>query len=75
MKQEYSLQNWYNGDDVFEFEFLHTDRYIRNFGTDCTWINFRTKETINIWDNCMRAISQDEFIQLVRDYNLEKLGI
>lgn len=75
MKEEYSLQDWYNGDGVFELEFRHTDRYIQHFGTDCTWINFRTKEIVNIWDNCMREISNEELTKLVRDYNLEQLGI
>ncbi len=75
MKEEYSRQNWYNGDDVFELESIHVDRQIYNFGTDCTWINFRTKEKTNIWDRCMRIITEEESKSLVREYNLEKLGI
>ena len=75
MKEEYSRQNWYNGNDVFELESIHVDRQIYNFGTDCTWINFRTKEKINIWDRCMRIITEEESKSLVREYNLEKLGI
>jgi len=75
IKEEYSRQNWYNGDDVFELESIHVDRQIYNFGTDCTWINFRTKEKINIWDRCMRTITEEESKSLVRKYNLEKLGI
>ena len=74
-KEEYSRQNWYNGDDVFELESIHVDRQIYNFGTDCTWINFRTKEKTNIWDRCMRIITEEESKSLVREYNLEKLGI
>ena len=75
MKEEYSRQNWYNGNDVFEIESIHIDRQIYNFGTDCTWINFRTKEKINTWDRCMRIITEEESKSLVREYNLEKLGI
>ena len=75
MKEEYSRQNWYNGNDVFELESIHVDRQIYNFGTDCTWINFRTKEKTNIWDRCMRIITEEESKSLVREYNLEKLGI
>lgn len=75
IKEEYSRQNWYNGDDVFELESIHVDRQIYNFGTDCTWINFRTKEKTNIWDRCMRIITEEESKSLVREYNLEKLGI
>ena len=75
MKEEYSRQNWYNGDDVFELESIHVDRQIYNFGTDCTWINFRTKEKTNIWDRCMRIITEEESKSLLREYNLEKLGI
>ena len=75
MKEEYSRQNWYNGDDVFELESIHVDRQIYNFGTDCTWINFRTREKTNIWDRCMRIITEEESKSLVREYNLEKLGI
>jgi len=75
MKEEYSRQNWYNSDDVFELDYIHNDRYMTNFGTDCTWINFRTKEKINIWDRCMRIITEEESKSLIREYNLEKLGI
>ena len=75
IKEEYSRQNWYNSNDVFELESIHVDRQIYNFGTDCTWINFRTKEKINIWDRCMRIITEEESKSLVREYNLEKLGI
>jgi len=60
---------------VFELESIHVDRQIYNFGTDCTWINFRTKEKTNIWDRCMRIITEEESKSLVREYNLEKLGI
>jgi hypothetical protein len=74
MKEEYVYQSWYS-DDVFEIESIHVDRQIYNFGTDCTWINFRTKEKINIWDRCMRIITEEESKSLVREYNLEKLGI
>ena len=75
MKQEYMNQPWYNADDVFELELKHTDRYMPTFGTDCSWSNFRTKETINIWDRCMRRITDEEGKQLVREYNLQQLGI
>ena len=75
MKEEYMNQHWYNGDDVFELEFKHIDRIITGFGTDCTWSNFRTKETINIWDKCMRRITDEEGRQLIREYNLQQLGI
>lgn len=75
MKYEYSRQPWYNGDDVFELDFIYTDKYFSQFGTDCSWINFKTKETINIWDRCMRKITDDEGKQIIRDYNLEQLGI
>ena len=75
MREEYMNQNWYNGDDVFELEFIHKDRHILQFGTDCSWSNFRTKETINIWDRCMRKITIEEGKQLVREYNLQQLGI
>jgi hypothetical protein len=74
MKGEYSRQNWYTN-DVFELDYIYNDRYMTNFGTDCTWINFRTKEKINIWDRCMRIITEEESKSLVREYNLEKLGI
>jgi len=74
MKEEYVYQSWYSN-DVFEIESIHVDRQIYNFGTDCTWINFRTKEKINIWDRCMRIITEEESKSLVREYNLEKLGI
>jgi hypothetical protein len=62
-------------DDIFEFNYLYKDRYVTNFGTDCSWINFRTKETINIWDRCMRKITNEEGKQLIREYNLSQLGI
>ena len=75
MKEEYMNQRWYNGDDVFEFDFIYYERFLSEFGTDCSWINFRTKEKINIWDRCMRKITDEEGKQLVREYNLEKLGI
>ena len=68
-------QHWYNADDVFELEFIHNDRHIRQLGTDCSWSNFRTKETINIWDRCMRKITIEEAKQLIREYNLQQLGI
>jgi len=75
MREEYMNQHWYNADDVFELEFIHNDRHIRQFGTDCSWSNFRTKETINIWDRCMRKITIEEAKQLIREYNLQQLGI
>lgn len=75
MREEYMNQRWYNGDDVFELKSKHIDRTISGFGTDCTWINFRTKEKINIWDRSMRKITAEESKQLIREYNLEKLGI
>jgi hypothetical protein len=74
MKEEYMNQSWYN-DDVFELDFIHKDRHMPFFGTDCSWSNFRTKETINIWDKCMRKITDEESKQLVREYNLQQLGI
>lgn len=75
MRNEYSLQDWYDADCVFELKFRHTDRYIQHFGTDCTWINFRTKEVINIWDNCMREMSNKEITEFLRDQKLNDLGI
>jgi hypothetical protein len=74
MKEEYVYQSWYS-DDIFELDYIHKDRHIHIFGTDCSWTNFRTKEKINIWDRCMRKITDEEGKQLVREYNLEKLGI
>lgn len=73
MKEEYINQPWYNGNDVFELGYIYqyqTGGYIY-----CSWSNFRTKETINIWDRCMRKITDEEFRQLIREYNLEQLGI
>jgi len=75
MKEEYSLQDWYDADGVFELKIRHTDRYIQHFGTDCTWINFKTKEIINIWDNCMKEISNKEITEFLRDQKLNDLGI
>jgi hypothetical protein len=75
MKKEYMNQRWYNGDDVFELDFIYKDRHIHQFGTDCSWTNFRTKETINIWDRCMCRITSEEAKQLIREYNLQKLEI
>lgn len=75
MKEEYMNQPWYNGDAVFELDFIHKDRHIRQFGTDCTWSNFRTKEIINIWDRCMRPLTEGESKQLIREYNIELLEI
>ena len=75
MREEYMNQPWYNGDDVFELDFVYYDRKIKPFGTDCSWTNFKTKETINIWDKCMRKITIEEGKQLIREYNLEQLGI
>jgi hypothetical protein len=75
MKERYINQSWYNSDDVFELDFIYKDRHIRQFGTDCTWINFRTKERINIWDRCMKKITDEESKQLIREYNLHQLGI
>ena len=75
MKEEYMNQHWYNSRDVFEIYSVNFDRFFYHFGTDCTWINFRTKEKINIWDRCMRKITAEESKQLIREYNLEKLGI
>jgi hypothetical protein len=74
MKEEYSYQHWYS-DGVFELDYIHKDRYMPSLGTDCSWTNFKTKETINIWDRCMRKITDEEGKQLIREYNLEKLGI
>ena len=48
MKEEYMNQHWYNSRDVFEIDSVNFDRFFYHFGTDCTWINFRTKEKINI---------------------------
>ena len=48
MKEEYMNQHWYNSRDVFEIDSVNFDRFFYYFGTDCTWINFRTKEKINI---------------------------
>ncbi len=75
MREEFMNQVWYNSDDIFELGFTHINRQITPFGTDCTWINFRTKERINIWDKCMRKITEKESKQIIREYNLEKLGI
>lgn len=75
MKEEYMNQHWYNGDDVFELDSIYYDRQIQPFGTDSSWINFRTKEKTNIWDRYMRMITTEESKQLIREYNLEKLGI
>ncbi len=75
MKEEYINQSWYNSDDVFELEFTYINRQITPFGTDCSWSNFRTKEIINIWDKCMRKITDEEGKQLIREYNLQQLGI
>ena len=75
MKEEYMNQPWYNGDAVFELDYIHKSRTITPFGTDCTWTNFKTKETINIWDNCMRSLTEGESKQLIREYNLEVLEV
>ena len=74
MKEKYKNQHWYNGDDVFELNYIHYNRSIHHC-TDCTWTNFRTKEIIKIWDKCMRKITEEESKQIIREYNLEKLGI
>ena len=75
MREEYINQHWYNDDDVFELDFIYYDRNIQPLGTDCSWTNFRTKEVINIWDRCMRKITDEEGKQLIREYNLSQLGI
>jgi hypothetical protein len=75
MKDKYMNQPWYNGDAVFELDYIHKNRAIIPFGTDCTWVNFRTKETINIWDSCMRPLTEGESKQLIREYNLQQLDI
>jgi len=74
IKEEYIYQSWYS-DDVFELDYIHKDRYMPTFGTDCSWTNFKTKENINIWDRCMRKITDEECKQLIREYNLSQLGI
>jgi hypothetical protein len=74
MKEVYIYQTWYS-DDLFELDYTHRDRYMFQFGTDCSWTNFRTKETVNIWDSCMRKITEQEGIQIIREYNLSQLGI
>lgn len=74
IKDEYAYQSWYS-DGVFELDYIHSDRHMPSFGTDCSWINFKTKETINIWDRCMRKITDEEGKQLIREYNLSQLGI
>jgi hypothetical protein len=75
MREEYKYQSWYSGDGVFQLDFIYQERFISNFGTDCLWKDFRTGETINLWDRCMRMITQEERRELVREYNLHQLGI
>ncbi len=74
IREEYMYQSWYS-DGVFQLDFIYQERYMQSFGTDCLWKNFKTGETINIWDRCMRRVTPEERKELVREYNLQQLGI
>jgi hypothetical protein len=72
MKTEYSLQPWYN-EDPHELIYVHSDRTMSNFGTDCKWENFYTKKTVSNWDKVFRKITESEKKEIIRNYNLYEL--
>jgi hypothetical protein len=44
-----------------------------NFGTDCKWENFYTKNIVNNWDSVFRKITESERNEIIRNYNLSQL--
>jgi len=72
MKTEYRLQPWYN-EDPHELIYVHSDRRMYNFGTDCKWENFYTKNIVNNWDSVFRKITESERNEIIRNYNLSQL--
>lgn len=66
MKFDFSRQSWYDSEGVYKLVEKHSDRYLNNIGTDCTWKNVLTGELINNWDHVMRPLTQLE----IREFNL-----
>lgn len=73
MKSIFSNQYSYNPDGVYILIERHQDRFMYNFGTDCTWKNINTGELLNNWDSIMRPLNQMEKRQFslnqIFDYN------
>ena len=72
MKEEYRLQSWYT-EDPHELIYVYTDRKMLNFGVDCRWQNFYTKQYTNNWNSVFRKIPDLEAIEIIRRHNLEQL--
>jgi len=71
-KEYYSLQPWYNK-EIYVFVKIRRNRYITNFGTDCTFRNLRTGEEISCWDGNMERIEEEEAKEILRNHNIDKL--
>ncbi len=69
-----SKQPWYN-EDIYVLQYVYHDKKIANFGVDCLWSVYGTKNTVNYFDSYMIKLSDEEIIQYTRDYILEEIGI
>ena len=74
MKYYYSTQPWYNKDGIFILV-KTTEHYITHFGRDCEWEDINTGERINIWDKVMEELPTEDSKVILRDLNLNKIGI
>jgi hypothetical protein len=60
MNPYFYYQSWFDSDGVYVLIEKHKERFMYNFGTDCTWKNIHTGELINTWDNSMIKLDQLE---------------
>lgn len=74
MKYYYSKQPWYVKDAIFRLV-RKTEHHITYFGRDCEWEDINTGERINIWDRVMEELSTEDSKVILRDLNLNKIGI
>ena len=66
MKYEFSNQSWFDDIGIYKLVTIHKDRFMPNFGTDCSWENVITGELSNNWNRVMRPLTNLE----IRDFNL-----
>jgi hypothetical protein len=74
MRYYYSLQPWYMRDGIFKLV-RKTEHYISYFGRDCEWEDIRTGVSVNNWDSVMEELSTEDTKVILRDLNLNKIGI
>lgn len=71
-KKNRRLHSYYTNDYYILLK-KHSERKIKNFGTDCSYCNTSTGEVINRWDNDFEKASDEENKKFWRNHLLKTI--